>query len=269
MIVWLASYPKSGNTFVRSMLASYFFSKDGSYDFSLIKNIKQFPHGGLFQKLGIDINNQSEVIKNYIRVQDIINKGRSIKFFKTHSFFFEQFTNLNNTLGVIYIVRDPRNVIISFSNFMNMSIEETLKFMTKGKGDGLSWIENWSKNYNSWKIFKEHQKYLLIKYEDLIQKPDKKFLEILEFIHQLHNKSKIIIDEKKFKNTIKSTSFDNLQKLEKEKGFPEAHKDQNTEKVIPFFSLGSKRDWTKSLDKNIIIELEKTFNKEMKELGYL
>jgi len=152
---------------------------------------------------------------------------------------------------------------------MNMSIEETLKFMTKGKGDGLSWIENWSKNYNSWKIFKEHQKYLLIKYEDLIQKPDKKFLEILEFIHKLHNKSKIIIDEKKFKNTIKSTSFDNLQKLEKEKGFPEAHKDQNTEKVIPFFSLGSKRDWTKSLDKNIIIELEKTFNKEMKELGYL
>jgi hypothetical protein len=49
MIVWLASYPKSGNTFVRSMLASYFFSKDGSYDFSLIKNIKQFPHGGIFQ----------------------------------------------------------------------------------------------------------------------------------------------------------------------------------------------------------------------------
>ena len=131
MIVWLASYPKSGNTFVRSMLASYFFSKDGSYDFSLIKNIKQFPHGGLFQKLGIDINNQSEVIKNYIRVQDIINKSRSIQFFKTHSFFFEQFTNLNNTLGVIYIVRDPRNVIISFSSFMNMSIEETLKFMTK------------------------------------------------------------------------------------------------------------------------------------------
>ena len=43
MFIWLASYPKSGNTFVRSMLASYFFSKDGSYDFSLIKNIKHRP----------------------------------------------------------------------------------------------------------------------------------------------------------------------------------------------------------------------------------
>jgi hypothetical protein len=150
-----------------------------------------------------------------------------------------------------------------------MSMGETLKFMTKGKGDGLSWIENWSKNYNSWKIFQKHQKYLLIKYEDLIQKPDKTFLEILEFIHKLQNKSKIIIDENKFKNTIKSTSFSNLQKLEKEKGFPEAHKDKNTGKIIPFFSLGSKRDWTKSLDENIILELEKNFNQEMKELGYL
>ena len=51
MIVWLASYPKSGNTLVRSMLAAYFFSKDGIYDFDLIKNIKQFPHIGLLKNL--------------------------------------------------------------------------------------------------------------------------------------------------------------------------------------------------------------------------
>ena len=57
MIIWLASYPKSGNTLLRSMLAAYFFSKDGIYNFSLIKNIKQFPHGGLFIKMGVDIQN--------------------------------------------------------------------------------------------------------------------------------------------------------------------------------------------------------------------
>ena len=101
MIVWLASYPKSGNTFVRSMLASYFFSKDGFYDFSLIKNIKQFPHGGLFQKLGIDIKNQSEVINSYIRVQDIINKSGSMQFFKTHSFFFDKSIYLDGWVCLI------------------------------------------------------------------------------------------------------------------------------------------------------------------------
>ena len=50
MIIWLASYPKSGNTLLRSMLAAYFFSKDGNYNFNLIKNIKQFPHGGFFKR---------------------------------------------------------------------------------------------------------------------------------------------------------------------------------------------------------------------------
>ena len=53
MIVWLASYPKSGNTLVRSMLASYFFSKEGLYNFDLIRNIKQFPNISLFEDLGI------------------------------------------------------------------------------------------------------------------------------------------------------------------------------------------------------------------------
>ena len=121
MIIWLASYPKSGNTLLRSMLSAYFFSKDGVYDFPLIKKIKQFPHGGLFKKLGIDITNEKEVIDNYINVQNaIINKSQSIKFFKTHSFLFKEFTSLENTLGVIYIVRDPRNVILSFSKFMSL-----------------------------------------------------------------------------------------------------------------------------------------------------
>lgn len=48
MIMWLASYPKSGNTFIRSLLSSYFFSEDGIFNFNLLKNIKQFPNVFLF-----------------------------------------------------------------------------------------------------------------------------------------------------------------------------------------------------------------------------
>ena len=66
MIVWLASYPKSGNTFVRSLLSSYIFSKDGNFNFDLLKNIKQFPDNLLFRHIGIDINNEGEMFKNYI-----------------------------------------------------------------------------------------------------------------------------------------------------------------------------------------------------------
>ena len=56
MFVWLASYPKSGNTLVRSMLASYFFSSDGIYNYNLTKNILQFPSIALFEKILDDIS---------------------------------------------------------------------------------------------------------------------------------------------------------------------------------------------------------------------
>ena len=43
MIIWIASYPKSGNTWVRSIISSYFFSNTGEFDFSLLKNISLYP----------------------------------------------------------------------------------------------------------------------------------------------------------------------------------------------------------------------------------
>ena len=48
MIIWIASYPKSGNTWVRSFLSAYYFSSDGNFKFDLLKNIKQFPSKEFF-----------------------------------------------------------------------------------------------------------------------------------------------------------------------------------------------------------------------------
>ena len=273
MFVWLASYPKSGNTLLRSMLAAYLFSKDGIYDFSLIRNIKQFPHGGLFIKMGIDIKDHNETIKNYIKAQESFNKKNAVQFLKTHSYLFNfdkenGFTDSNNTLGVIYIVRDPRNVVTSFSKYRGFSNEEMADFMIKGSGDGLTWTNNWASNFHSWKLFKEHKRYLLIKYEDLINKRESTFLNVLNFIHKI-TKSKLVLDKEKFDNTIRTTSFENMQKLEKEKGFSEAGINQKTGEKVPFFNLGPKNDWRQSLDPTIIKKIEKAFKEEMEELRYL
>ena len=273
MIIWLASYPKSGNTLLRSMLAAYLFSKDGIYDFSLIKNIKQFPHGGLFIKMGIDIKDHNETIKNYIKAQESFNKKNAVQFLKTHSYLFNfdkenGFTDSNNTLGVIYIVRDPRNVVTSFSKYRGFSNEEMADFMIKGSGDGLTWTNNWATNFHSWKLFKEHERYLLIKYEDLINKRESTFLNVLNFIHKI-TKSKLVLDKEKLDNTVKTTSFENMQKLEKEKGFSEAGINQKTGEKVPFFNLGPKNDWRQSLDPTIIKKIEKAFKEEMEELRYL
>ena len=284
MFIWLASYPKSGNTLVRSLLASYFFSKDGTYDFSLIENIKQFPNIKLFEDLGVDVKNEKEVIANYIRVQQSFNKRESIQFLKTHSYLFNiennTFTDLNNTLGVIYIVRDPRNVVTSLANHKALTTDDATDILTnswcvEGNLNSFNYTERttlytgtWASNYKSWRSFKSQGKYLLIKYEDLINKKEEIFLKILKFIHRL-NKKNFELDEVKFKNVIDSTSFERMKTLEKEVGFNESKLDKKTGKKISFFNLGKKNDWKKMITPNIKEKIENSFKVEMKELGYL
>ena len=284
MFIWLASYPKSGNTLLRSMLAAYFFSQDGIYNFDLIKNIKQFPNITLFEKLGINIKNEKEVVKNYIKVQETFNNKNSVQFLKTHSYLFNinnnPFTDLNNSLGSIYIVRDPRNVVTSYANHTNIGVDQASNDLinltqmggdlskTKGSERTKVFTGTWSSNFNSWKSFKFQDRYLLIKYEDLILEKEKTFVKVLKFIHKL-KKADFKIDIKKLKNVISSTDFSKMKKLEQEKGFFEGKIDKKTGKKIPFFNLGEKNDWKKLLDKKIQKKIENAFEKEMIELGYI
>ena len=279
MFIWLASYPKSGNTFTRALIASYFFSKDGNFNFSLIKNILQFPDLGLFRRLGVDVKNEKEVIKNYVKVQESINVKKSVQFFKTHSYLFNiennPFTDLNNSLGVVYIVRDPRNVVLSASRHNQKSHEKTVDDLINGhvlgRNDGTRptvYSGSWSGNFNSWKSFQSVNKYLLVKYEDLINDKEKIFHDILKFIFKL-KKVDFVLDKKKFQNALETTDFQNMKKLENEQGFEESIVDKKTGKKINFFHLGKKTDWKTSLDINLQNKLQKVFEKEMIEIGYL
>jgi hypothetical protein len=245
----------------------------------LIKNIKQFPNIELFKKLGVDTKNEKEVIKNYIKAQESVNKKKTIQFCKTHSYLFNiennPFTDLNNTLGAIYIIRDPRNVLLSAAHHNQKSHEKTMEDLINGhvigKNDGAASIVytgTWSGNFNSWKSFKSVNKYLLVKYEDLLEDKEKNFYEILKFIHRL-KKVDFVLDKKKFKNTLDSTDFKSMQKLESEKGFDESVIDKKSGKKIKFFHLGEKTDWKNSLDIGIQKKIQAAFEKEMIELDYL
>ena len=284
MFIWLASYPKSGNTLIRALLASYFFSKDGVFNFEIIKNIKQFPNVGVFENLGIDIGNEKEVIKNYIKAQESINEKNSVQFLKTHSYLFNiennPFTNLNNTLGTIYIVRDPRNVVTSYAHHSNMSIEESALRMTNSvhyggdiKSENVAdrakvYLGSWSSNFNSWKSFKSVGKYLLIKYEDLIENKEETLIKILKYVHKL-KKVNFVPDNKKIKNILESTTFEKMKSKEEREGFSESKTILKTGEKIPFFNLGPKNKWQNILEPKIIKKIENSFNVEMKELGYL
>jgi len=272
MIIWLASYPKSGNTLLRAMLSAYLFSKDGLFNFELLKNIKQFPNHSILDDLNVNVDDKNEIIKNSIRCQEYFDNKNSVGFVKTHTMLFNYkkkypFTNLNHTLGVIYLVRDPRNVVLSYSRHLDISIEEAVKFMTTGKVIVNDIQGNWSENYVSWKAM-ENDKYLLIKYEDFISKPREVFLKILNFIFKLRNIN-FSIDKNKLDNVIKSTTLDYLKNLEKKNEFGEAMKTKKDKKKINFFDKGGDRNWSKTLDKNFVNKIENMFKNEMVELGYL
>ena len=60
MIIWLASYPKSGNTYLRAFLSAYYFSQDGKFEFNQIEHIKQFRiNNFLIKKLKVQLKHQN------------------------------------------------------------------------------------------------------------------------------------------------------------------------------------------------------------------
>ena len=278
MIIWIASYPKSGNTLLRSLLASYFFSNDGNFEFNHLDHIKQFPATEHFKNMGIDLLNENEVFENFIEAQKLINKeNKKIKFIKTHSSLCKinnyNFTDLKNTLGVIYIVRDPRNVVTSFAHHYNLNIEEATdtlidesRWLVKTEKMYKTFLGSWSVNYNSWKQLNE--RFMLVKYEDLVNKKKTILIKIFKFIQTL-NKVKLKIDMVKLNKVIQTTEFYKMKTLEQKQIFNESIVDSGTGKRKTFFNLGPQNDWKKILNDTSRKKIETSFKKEMYELGYL
>jgi len=82
MIIWIASYPKSGNTWIRSLISAYYYSKDGKFNFDLLENIHQYP-SPIFIKNKID--KPGEVSRFWKSSQEEIIQNNKIIFLKTHN----------------------------------------------------------------------------------------------------------------------------------------------------------------------------------------
>ena len=178
MIIWIASYPKSGNTWVRSLLTSYYFSKINS-QFPDLNKIPNFNVGDFVNNSKL-LKNNLDVSAHWLKVQNLINvKYNKTIFFKTHnacvSINNNNFTNSDHSRGCIYVVRDPRNVITSYKNYESKSYEEILKHM-KNKDAFLTSNKKFEDKFG----FKGFDWRFLIgnKFSYLIEKLNKKTYEI-------------------------------------------------------------------------------------------
>jgi len=283
MIFWIASYPKSGNTWLRALISSYYYSEDGVFHEKIIKNIGQFPEKKHFTSFNYDPKVVTDTTRFWIKAQEKINEDKKLRFFKTHNVFGtlnnQNFTNKENSIGCIYIIRDPRNIITSLKNHYELDDNSALKWMTRENNfiydvekldrDGYSdfqFISSWATNYKSWKVQKKIP-IKIIKYEDLLNKTYAVFMDVVKFINETtNNKEKISKD--KLKNSVNSTLFDKLKNNEEKYGFSEAIQSKKENKKIPFFHLGPKNDWRRILDEDFKKKLNNVFEKNLIELSY-
>ena len=260
MIVWITSYPKSGNTWMRALLSAYYYSKDCNFKFDLLNHI---------------LNWDRSRFNSFLSLQDSIKLDSKTLFLKTHQLASNAFDNKHDQM-FIYLVRDPRNIITSLANHYSITNEEAYTFIinknkivaereTDGKLCGIKTsIGSWSTHYQSWKSIK-FAPLLIIRYEDLVKDAKSSLIKILKFIKMNDD-----INYEKIDKIISSCSFENLHQMEKDEGFKEAPPISATYEEIKhkstFFYLGKKNNRLIGLDleKRIIA----MFSKEMKELNY-
>ena len=289
-IFWLASYPKSGNTLLRAILSALFFSESGIFNLNQLEAIRQFESTfnvfKIKEAIGNDINKLNDVSVFYkyllkIQEKEILGYQEDFKFFKTHSGNFiinnNPFTTEKNIRGVIYVIRDPRDVCVSWSNHTGYSYNKSLEFMTnelqsllwvEGQNNlfsernmPVSFISSWDKHVISWTSNTWKLPMLILKFEDLVYKKEETIKRIIKFFSDKFGFKFDRIDMKII-NIMNSTSFENLKRQESEDGFIEAQKGRK------FFKTGTKNQWKSKLNDKQISRLEEKFEVVMNKFNY-
>ena len=198
------------------------------------------------------------MIENYVKTHNAMCTVGSYKF-----------TTPRNTKGAIYLVRDPRDVLVSLAHHDGYDFNQTFEHLSSsynfeyplssGKRYKKTLMGTWADHYKSWKNFKSC-KTLIIKYEDMVLDEYNTFKKIINYLTEIDGTE---LKEEKLLKALKQTQFEELQKMEKTDGFSEKGKGEL------FFRKGKIGGWKNDLSSDLVKKIEKVFYKEMVELGYL
>ena len=289
MIIWIASYPKSGNTWVKNIVNQIVHNdfKSNEDVFKDSYRIRRYPakddildlpkipdkYTELEKKSVID-----HTIKNWKISQEKINLNNKINILKTHNMVCNinldnknyPFTDKENTTGVIHVVRDPRNIVASIGNHYSHDSQEKSVEMLLNQFNWIGFKDNdtpqllssWKNHYNSWKRFPNNN--LLIKYEDLLYNTKNEISRLIKYLSKFFQlkTSDLEIDK-----IISNTSFENFKAQEMRGKFKENAVNEFGEKKL-FFYLGPKNNWKKLLDNDLKNKLNDVFKQNLIELSY-
>ena len=276
-IVWIASYPKSGNTWTRAFLHNVTRIINGEPGEQDINEMSRFSTWDLNRKLyaeilGFEPDNvlhRGEIAATRQKVhQKIADSAEGLIFIKTHNSLVMDrgYSTINTavTAGVVYIIRNPLDVAISAAHHNGQTIDQAIEQMAKegleSKGTDTAVYEvigSWSAHVWSWTRNQPRAMHIL-RYEDMLHEPVATFGNLTR--HLLLQTS-----PEQLAKAIQLSSFERLKAQEMEKGFRERPPgaDQN------FFREGRAGQWKEVLTAQQIDRIVKDHYEQMRRFGYL
>lgn len=272
-IVWLASYPKSGNTWVRAFIQNLIVDGDKP---SSLQDITRFFESeakpdwyrGHFDRDLAEVKADDLFAlrpKVHAAIAQTVNRGSV--FTKTHN----QLTHyqetplhaLELTAAAVYIVRNPLDVTVSAADHFGLSIDETIEFMqnpntaTNTDDESVaSFLGSWSQHVESW-TRSPHPQFLVLRYEDMLDKSMHSFTQIARLLGLEKDKPRI-------KKAIKFSSFKELRSQELKAGFSE-----RSDKSKSFFRRGKKFQWLDVLSENQAAAIIEQHRDQMMRYDYV
>ena len=270
-IIWLASYPKSGNTWMRAYLHNLLRNTGDSYD---INRLGEFSfsdstihwYSTYLTKPWKEWTPQEIMETRWKAQRDIGRMSTDDVFVKTHNALVEfeghPMVHMDLTAGAIYIVRNPLDVCISLADHYACDIDEAIRILaapTSGtpSGDQLVFeVHNtWSTHVFSWT--KQPGPWLhVVRYEDMLRKPVVAFSRVAKFLGLNPPRDRI-------ERAIKLSSFESLRAQEDAQGFRE-----RSYKAEKFFRVGKAGQWRTALSKAQIDRVVESHKTQMERFGY-
>ncbi|MFA7639921.1 MAG: sulfotransferase domain-containing protein [Parvibaculum sp.] len=272
-LIWLASYPKSGNTWMRIFLLNLLRDRDEPLDINKMAALSPLDTGRSwyepFSKRPLEELSEPELAKliplGHRRITELRPDSILVK---THNFFGNwhgvPLHTPSVSAGAIYIVRNPLDVVISLRSHFGMSdLDRAITYMANDKvGSQLGetripeFFRSWSIHVESWTA-KPNPKIQIVRYEDLVADPMTHFSRVVRILG-------IPANEKQIARAIRFASFDSLKKQEAEKGFVE--RPENSHR---FFREGKADAWRDVLSREQVERIIADHCAQMARFNYI
>ena len=271
-ILWLASYPKSGNTWIRAFLANLVANRATPVPLSELPSygrIEADPE--LYSRVAGKPSTELDfdalcALRPQVAAAIVAEAPRTV-FVKTHSMAgMHEGTALitpQGTAGAIYVVRNPLDVAISMSHHFAIDLDAAIEYL----GDERAATENsnlfvteflgsWSQHVKSW-TDAESDRVIIVRYEDLIEKPAKAFGRVAKLVGVDNDRARIT-------RAIAHASFASLSNMEKRDGFVEV-----PIKGKRFFRAGRINQWREALTREQVERVIGRHREQMQHFKYV